>query len=66
MFKASKPIPTMIGGYFILGRIYKLSDYFAAMLLCAGMSGFAVGDSIFEVSFSSIGTIAIIASFVHS
>ncbi|XP_075259686.1 adenosine 3'-phospho 5'-phosphosulfate transporter 2-like isoform X2 [Convolutriloba macropyga] len=64
IFKSCKLIPVMIGGIFMQKKKYKLIDYFAMWLLCAGLIWFSLADSTVQPNFHFTGIVIISSALV--
>ena len=54
LFKSGKIIPTMLLGR-VFGRMYSWFEYFAAVLLCGGLTAFTLGQASVSPSFHIVG-----------
>lgn len=59
IFKCCKLIPVMMGGIIIQGKVYRLVDYLACILMSVGLILFTLADSTVQPEFNRTGVILI-------
>ena len=62
LFKSGKIIPTMLMGRLLFKRLYKPLEYIAAVMLCAGLAAFTLGQASVSPAFHVVGVALISVS----
>ena len=70
VFKSCKLIPVLLGSFFIQKKVIKKMDFFAASLMCLGLTIFTLADSSVSPNFHPLGigmlSIALVADAILS